>query len=782
MRRLRDLSIRHKLIAILVLTSAVVVVLAAASFVTLDLVHRRARVTKDLERLARVIGCKARDALDARDPARIHRQLAGLQSEPHIVFAAILEPGGKVVASYRRAGVKEVAPVTPSSVGEAEGRDYLVVNEPILGGGGVVGTLCLKSDQVRYGARLAWFAGLFGLVGVATSLLAFLLATRLQSFVSGSVLQLVQAARDFAEKRDLSIRAHKTSEDEFGELIDAFNEMFTQIENRDRLVVRAKEKAEAATQAKSDFLANMSHEIRTPLNAIIGMTQLIAEHDLPEAERADLATVLDSAEHLLKLLNDILDFSKIEAGKLDVEITDMDLREAVESVIELFAERATAKGVELVAVVPSSFPVSVRSDRSRIRQVLSNLVGNAIKFTEKGDVVVDVRLIRDWDNKVTVRFEVKDSGIGIPSDAQDRLFHPFQQADTSTTRKYGGTGLGLVICQQLITLLGGDMGVKSEPGAGSMFWFEVTLDRSGCGSIEDPPEGAHDKRVLVVDAHQPTAAVYVDHLRSWGMRCDVAADGRQALFMIRKAAQLGSPFDLAIVEDVLRDMDCHTLLSELRADYNLRGTRIVIASRQGGACHPLVGHESGVWGFMSKPVLRSTLAKMLGEVLGRKRPPGSDRGSAAASKPAARPCPQVAPAPEPVDHGAGKGHLLLAEDNLINQKVAVRMVEKLGYRVTVVGNGRRAVDATLCGHYDAILMDCQMPEMDGYEATGAIRRHQRAGQYIPVIAMTANAMRGDREKCLAAGMDDYLAKPVKPVDLERMLSRWVGRAASPDYA
>jgi CheY-like chemotaxis protein len=395
---------------------------------------------------------------------------------------------------------------------------------------------------------------------------------------------------------------------------------------------------------------------------------------------------------------------------------------------------------------------------------------------------VDVRLIRDWDNKVTVRFEVKDSGIGIPSDAQDRLFHPFQQADTSTTRKYGGTGLGLVICQQLITLLGGDMGVKSEPGAGSMFWFEVTLDRSGCGSIEDPPEGAHDKRVLVVDAHQPTAAVYVDHLRSWGMRCDVAADGRQALFMIRKAAQLGSPFDLAIVEDVLRDMDCHTLLSELRADYNLRGTRIVIASRQGGACHPLVGHESGVWGFMSKPVLRSTLAKMLGEVLGRKRPPGSDRGSAAASKPAARPCPQVAPAPEPVDHGAGKGHLLLAEDNLINQKVAVRMVEKLGYRVTVVGNGRRAVDATLCGHYDAILMDCQMPEMDGYEATGAIRRHQRAGQYIPVIAMTANAMRGDREKCLAAGMDDYLAKPVKPVDLERMLSRWVGRAASPDYA
>jgi signal transduction histidine kinase/DNA-binding response OmpR family regulator len=774
-RHLRDLPVRWKLKLIMLLPCSVVLLMAGIVLVVLGQLSVQEAQQHDLRRVAQILALELRTTVILGDRAGAREVLADLASQTAAVSADVIGRDGQVFASFVRDGAASVEPVAG---GELRGWG-VSVSEPIVLDGDVLGSVRLESGLAIQRSRSLWLGSGVLILAVAALLLAWVLSARLREAVARPILRLLGTMGRVSDEKNYGLRMVKHADDELGALIDNFNELLEQMRVRDRQLVSAKERAEAATRAKSDFLANMSHEIRTPLNAIIGMTQLMVTAKVPDALHDDLATVLTSAEHLLELLNDILDFSKIEAGKLDLEIGDFDLRATVEGVVDLLSEPAEAKGIELCAIVPGHVPVQLRSDQSRIRQVLTNLVGNAVKFTQQGEVIVEVKQLAQQGNRVALRIEVRDTGIGMGPQALERLFQPFQQADTSTTRRFGGTGLGLAICRQLVELLGGTIDVQSVPGRGSVFWIELELERARSEERENLPGGLHGKRVLIVEGHETTARALEDHLRSWGMRCEVAAEASRALFLIRKSAQLRGPYDLVLLSSRLAEMDCETFAAELRADFALSGTRLLVTAYPGAKTHEAASAIPGVWGCITKPVRRSALLKAVGQVLARKRVPAPDAPAAAHPFAAGDPRPAAVaarPAAPPVDAAeaapAGAKRVLLAEDNPINQKVAVRTLEKLGYAVTVVENGRKAVNAVLEGEFDVIVMDCQMPELDGYEATAAIRRHLGA-RHVPIIAMTANAMRGDREKCLNAGMDDYVAKPVSPGDLGEVLSRWL---------
>ena len=506
------------------------------------------------------------------------------------------------------------------------------------------------------------------------------------------------------------------------------------------------------------------------MNGVIGMTGLLLDTDLSAEQREYAVTIQLSGESLLSIINDILDFSKIEAGEMRVESIDFDLRTAVEDVVALFAERAHEKGLELASLVDYDVPTALEGDPGRIRQVLTNLVGNAIKFTEEGEVVLRAELTEEGPERATVRVSVKDTGIGMTAEQQSRVFESFSQADASTTRRYGGTGLGLTISRQMVGLMGGEIGVESEPGVGSAFFFTLPLKKQPGDTrrAPAPPADLRDLHVLIVDDNATNRHILRKQLLSWSMVSGEAEDGFAAIEELRAAARDGDPYDLAILDMQMPGMDGMQLAQRVSDDPAISPTRMVLLTS--------IGHRdgdearwAGIEAYLTKPVRQSELYDAIATVMDSPDPP------------------REPDAPLVTRHTLRKmntehrPHLLLAEDNPVNQKVAATMLERLGYRVDVAQNGLEALEALERNRYAAILMDIQMPGMDGHEATVEIRRREAVlawrgkGHGTPIIAMTANAMQGDREKALAAGMDDYLAKPVRQEDLEEVLGRWVSR-------
>ena len=787
-RRFRDTSIKRKLIVLMLVITSVSLVLSGASYIALDYLSARERFVDKIQTLSKVIATNVAAPLlfgDA-DAAKETLQSVAVVESVTDVFVHTLK--GKLLVQYHRGKVvhshiDHSHAVSKGPVDRLWSIGSLGVFAPIVVDGRKVGAVHIVASlrELRAGIVRSLVIGL--LLTVVLIAVAVLMATMGHGLITRPILRLTDEMRLVTREQDYSVRVEKTSQDELGELVDGFNGMLSAIDRRDMELAsyreglkelvsdrteelktrndeltRAITAAEAANLAKSQFLANMSHEIRTPMNGVLGMADLLGGCALDQRQRRYLDTIKTSGESLLTVVNDILDFSKSEAGHLELHVEPFDLHQMVEDVAALLAPAARTKKLELMALVGDDVPLRVVGDRARLRQILTNLLGNAVKFTEAGEVFLSVRLVEGPTNFLS--FEVHDTGIGIAADQRENLFDPFQQADNTAARRFGGTGLGLAITRQLVEKMGGKVQVESAPGKGSRFWFDIQL-AGAAGEMPTTATAGGPFNVLVVDDNATARDVVETYIGRWGWPVRAAASGEDAIVQVAAAESSGDGFDLVILDIMMPGLDGIAVANRIWSQPETADLPVIFmtAVDESNVSGDLPEHGRSL--HLAKPIRQGELHDIVVKLM------------TGASVTAASPRSMSREAETPPFLSRC---VLLAEDNPINQEVSREHLMALGFQVDLAEDGAEAIQAFERREFDVILMDCQMPGIDGFEAARRIRELEARSPNrprTPIVALTAHAMESDREECLAAGMDDYLSKPFRPGDLGETVARWV---------